>query len=308
MSNLNSAELLTFSKSTAKIINKLVEARIKGKIESNEYINKLKILKNGLNRKFDQLEKDDSLQTSNDLKSLINEFLQQKKIINPLDAFFQEIEDQEKKIRNGDLTELQQFCESNKTLLKETKSDLKQKLITQIFINLVLDTKRTKAIEFVRKNNIPSHIISKWFRLLIDNSIKYKKDLDLHIEELCNEFRTICLFKKGIPQQTRLTNRIIAGIISFNNIQCMKKNKKSECPTCLPWIQQLAVKLPYSKRNNTFIRCIGCQEEINELNQPLLYESKWVYSEKYLKKCGYIVYCKKTDQYFEREPKIVYFL
>lgn len=86
---------------------------------------------------------------------------------------------------------------------------------------------------------------------------------------MIQEYKKVQWHIKGIPSQTRLTNRIVTGIIGLYNTNCTK-NKVQDSPTCLPWIEELAIKLPRSRRTNTFLRFKGSNEEINERNRPLI--------------------------------------
>lgn len=307
---VNEAELLLFTRNTTKIIKKLIEMHQKGKFDTEKLKQKLKLLKENLKKKFEKLQQDDGLKPIDNLEYAIQEYFEQNNldIYEKKIPFFEDLNIKEMSIQQNDMNKVKQFCDTNKSLLKELESDLVKKLTVQRFIILCLKDEHNNAIQFIKTNKVPADDIKEWLFLLIRDHNFYKEKISEHRNSLISEYRRVLCHIKGLPLQTRLVNRIAAGIIALNSIDCLNKNKKSDCPTCLPWIQKLAAKLPYSRRTNTYLRCKGCDEEINECNRPLVYETKYIYSEKYLKTCGYIVYCMKTKKYCKNKPEVCFFL
>lgn len=308
--SINEAELLIFTRNTARLIKKLMDMHFKGKINKEQLRDKLKLLKESLKKKFAILERDDGLKPLDNLDYAIQEYLEQNNIhiYEQKIPYFEKLRQKEEDIRKNNLEELRTFCEANKILLKELKSDLMENLNIRTFIMHCCNKEYNEAIQFIRTKQIPVGSIREWLFLLVRDANSHMKKINVHLNDLINEYKRILCHIKGLPPQTRLTNRIVAGIITLNGIDCLNKKRADECPTCLPWIQSLAAKLPYSRRTNTFLRCKGCGDEINESNRPLVYETRHIYSEKYLKTCGYVVYCAATKKYCDKKPEICFFL
>ncbi|ELQ74755.1 hypothetical protein THOM_2316 [Trachipleistophora hominis] len=307
---INEAELLLFTRNTARLIKKLMDMHFKGKVSKEQLKEKLLLLKESLKKKFAALEQNDGLKPIDNLDYAIQEYLEQNDIYiyEQRIPYFEKLKQKEENIRKNDLEELQIFCEANKVLLKELKSDLMENLKVRIFIIHCCNKEYSEAIQFVRAKQISVDIMREWLFLLVRDYNLHMSKINEHLNNLVNEYKRILCHIKGLPSQTRLTNRIVAGIIALNSIDCLNKRRVDDCPTCLPWIQSLAAKLPYSRRTNTFLRCKGSNEEINESNRPLVYETRHIYSEKYLKTCGYVVYCAETKKYCDKKPEICFFL
>lgn len=308
---INDAELLLFTKSTARFIKKIIEMYYKGKISKDQLKEKLILFKENIQIKFASLEKDDGLKKMDCLEYAIQEYIEQNDVhgFEKSIYFFKSIKNKQNIIQEeNNLNEILAFCNNNKILLKELESDLKKKVNVQVFIVCCHQKKFNDAMQFIRTNQIPVEDIKEWLFLLIRDPTLYEKKISDHLRSLLDEYKRILCYVKGLPPQTRLTNRILAGIIALNSIDCLKRKNTDRCPTCLPWIQKIAHLLPYSRRTNTFLRCKGCDEEINESNRPLIYETKHIYSEKYLKSCGYVVYCIKTKTYCKERPEVCFFL
>lgn len=307
--HINSAEVLFFSKNTGRLIVKLMDGHSAGKITDEAFTKNLKLIQDAVNKKIDKLlNKEDNLVLNDKFENVLTEFFEQKGLVEPQTPLFVSFKEIENNITNGNLDDLQNFIKMNKNVLKETKSDLDEELQIQVFINFVLKNKKTEAIEYVRKSGINPKNIQKWTNILISDKEEQLKMNDYHIGVLLEEYKDVLLYIKGIPRETRLVNRILAGILSINTTKCGESSNKKDCPTCIPWISEIAHKMPQSKRQNTFLVCVGTGAQITEDNRPLFYSSRWVYSETYLKKYGYIVYCEKTGRYLMERPKKIFFL
>lgn len=92
-------------------------------------------------------------------------------------SFFKNLKLKEDSIRNGNLDELITFCENNKIILIELKTDLNQKSNIQIFISHCTNKKMNRAMQFIRNNGIVGNKIKEWFFLLVkDPSIHKEKN------------------------------------------------------------------------------------------------------------------------------------
>lgn len=306
---LNSAEILLFSKNSGRLIAKLVDAHNAGKITDETFVKNLKIFRDAVNKKIDKLlNKEENIVLNDNFEEVLNEYFEQMELVEPRTPLFVSFKEIEQNIMKANLEDVQYFIKMNKTVLKEIKSGLEEKLKIQMFMNLVLEDKKTEAIEYVRTSAITPQSIQTWSSILISNPTERLKMSDNHSKILYEEYKNILLYIKGIPKESRLVNRILAGILSINTTKCGESYNKRECPTCISWISEIAKKMPKSKRENTFLVCVGTGEQITENNRPLLYSSRWIYSETYFKKYGYIVYCKKTKRYLMDRPKKIFFL
>lgn len=344
---VNPAELLTFSKHTYKFINSLFQSE-----PNKEDLKKnLKILNYTIKKKIEKLIIGDKIPFINNLEFNINEYYEQKKIKKFTISYFKEINN-----FKFNLEVLNNFCK-NYTLYLQN-SDLSLNLKIYNFLLLINNFNKFIAIDFIRENNIPEYKIKKYLYLLISTKMnELRFEIKSIQKEILNEYKRVLLNIKGVPEQTRLFNRVYYGLSALITTECSKGNDNENnndkdyisinennisidqdnihidkdnnnisinennipieinksidinpCITCIPWIYNYAKNLKIQTRPNSFIICTGLGKEIKENNYPLLYDSNYVYSKEYYKKCGNVIYCKRMKRFYMSVPRKVYFL
>ncbi|KRH92607.1 hypothetical protein M153_40890001130 [Pseudoloma neurophilia] len=307
--NVNGAEMILFAKNSSRMITRLVDVHTTGKMTDELFIKNLKVFQEAVNNKIDKLmAQDKNIILNDNFKDVFNEFLEQKQIIKPQTQLFSQFSPIKQKIQEGDFDDLEYFIKMNKQLLKDADNKLEERLKIHKFINFALKDDKMRAIEFIRNSQISPNDIDPWLPILISDEQTKTKLNEKHTNVLFTEYRNLLLYIKGVPKETRLVTRIIAGILSINTTKCNDTHRKMDCPTCVPWIIELSQRMPQSKKETTYLICLGTGKKMDEENRALLFKSRWVYSEEYLKRYGYIVYCEKTGKYLDERPKKIFFL
>ncbi|EPR77681.1 hypothetical protein SLOPH_778, partial [Spraguea lophii 42_110] len=79
-------------------------------------------------------------------------------------------------------------------------------------------------------------------------------------------------------------------------------NRQLLCPTCIPWLD---LSLPYNNIGNSILICNGTGRIINDNCLPYILDSRYIYSDEYIKNNRL---CVVSGKWSIGEPTVCYFI
>jgi macrophage erythroblast attacher len=195
-------------------------------------------------------------------------------------------------LKNKELNEALKWTQINKNKLSKINSDLKLKIVIQIFIEKYKKGEIKECVAFARENFkefLDKHIneISKVMFLLALKPEKVKKLKEY--KELLSEERWLNLEANflstffeifSLNYSSFLEILFQSGLISLKTSFCYTNNKCLSCPICSEEIGKVALNLPTSNHQISTLICRITGEIMDTSNPPLALPNGQVYSTK----------------------------
>ena len=205
-------------------------------------------------------------------------------------SIFLEIQSIIHSLKHKNLNDALKWTNVNKNKLAKINSNLKFKLLCQMFIEKYKTGNLLECIAFARENfkEYPNYIndISQLMILLaikpeeIKKFPKYKKFLsEDRWEELENDFKSVFFQIYSMKPNSLLEVLFQSGLMSLKSSFCYT-DKCFRCPVCSEDIGNLAKSLPTSNHPVSALICRITGEIMDSSNPPLALPNGQVYSEK----------------------------
>ncbi|TBU03555.1 hypothetical protein CWI37_0276p0020 [Hamiltosporidium tvaerminnensis] len=252
-------------------------------------------------------------------------------------SFFKEMYETKQEIYNGKFDKVLHFCKEYKTTLKNMTIPIKNEYLTtfiklnihqnkenhtefncsdienmfrvQEYIELCKNCKYKEAMLYAKETFCKNTFLIKPFLpLLVCRDVSTLKDQINNNYDLLVYIYSKSLYKiHKLSFESRLTRLVECGLIATKTRFC-EKNKNMKCPGCMPFLMDLAAKLPFYKREQSILLCKGLDVEMNDRNQPYMFDSGYVYSDLYISETGHLFICKVTGEICEKKPRRCYFV
>lgn len=199
----------------------------------------------------------------------------------------------EEALARHDCTEALAWCRENGSRLKKIESTLEFRLRLQEFIELVREGRKMDAIAHAKKylaGNASLHMgdIQRAMALLAfppdTRCAPYKALYDkARWADLRAQFRRDNYVLHSLSTQSLVTITLQAGLSAFKTRLCYQdENKNPNCPVCVPLMNSLAERLPFSHRIHSALVCRMSGDVINDHNLPLMLPNGYVYGQRAL--------------------------
>nr|AGE95564.1 hypothetical protein ECU02_0110 [Encephalitozoon cuniculi] len=329
LSTIQEVRISNILRTTCKLMERLFLMYRCGKIGKEDYIQKLEKLKEVVGSSIDEMER--NARTISSRKGPVNvldvfvmehfehigcfgaaELLGKKlSIENYSDSdFYKRVYGIRNQIKAGSFEDALLFCKEHKVELKSMKSEegvsLENDLKIEKFIEMCHAQEFDKALEFINKEfkRVPEQIKS-YLPVLVSNSSFRKYPSSGH-SKTAEQFLSCALklFRRGI--KSRLTQRIEYGMMAYKTYRCINA-ESSNCPACCRAFK-LREDVPFNKHEISILLCRGSGEEMDDSNQPHIFEDGFIYGTKYIESSEYVCIGSRSGDNSLRYPRLCFIL
>jgi macrophage erythroblast attacher len=212
-------------------------------------------------------------------------------------SIFLEIQKILQNLKNKDINEALNWCNTNKSKLTKLNSNIKFKLLKQQFIEIYKSGNVLDAVKLAREN-FSSHSDTKEISEIMiilavrrESIDKIPKIIEILSEErwkdLENDFKQVFFQVYSMKSSSPLEVLFQSGLMSLKTPFCYS-NKNKTCPVCCVEIGALAKGLPASHHPVSTLICRITGDIMDHVNPPMELPNGQVYSEKVNNKNNFI--------------------
>ncbi|AFN82477.1 hypothetical protein EROM_020020 [Encephalitozoon romaleae SJ-2008] len=329
LSTIQKARISSTLRTTCKLMERLFQMYRCRKISKEEYMEKLEKLKEVVGSNIDEMKRNTRIMASrNEPTNTLNVFIMEHfehigcfgtasalaskfSIEAYSDAdFYKRVYGIKNQIENGLFEEALSFCREYRVELKSMKCEeaasLENDLKVEKFIEMCHGQEFDKALEFINKEfkRVPEQIKS-YLPVLVSNSNFRKYPFSRHTKTA--EQFLVCalkLFRRGL--KSRLMQRIEYGMMAYKTYRCIN-TENNKCPTCCKAFR-LREDVPFNKHEISILLCKGNSEEMDDTNQPYVFEDGFIYGAKYIELSEHICASSKSIDNALRYPRLCFIL
>lgn len=307
-------------KTTRKIIEKLFFLHKTKKIKEEDFKNKLDKLEELIIRNTDSLlslqsEIEEYERVDPTMALVVEHFnhigcfntatlLASKFAIPSEQDFYKRLNLVSSELANYNFTPAFEFFKEFKTLFENNL--MESKLKVHKFIYLCEAGQHKEGLRHLlyelKRNSLP---VKSYLPHLI--GLKVSTAFEASHRLLVNDFRLAILDAFNLSQFSRLSKRVEYGLMAFKTQECFKEATNKRCPACCEDLR-LREDVPFNRHEQSIVLCRGSSEELDDVNQPFVYENGHVYGLNYIQKNKGIVVCPKTGKTSIKYPKTCYFV
>ncbi|AFM97762.1 hypothetical protein EHEL_020050 [Encephalitozoon hellem ATCC 50504] len=329
LSTIQKARISNTLRTTCKLMERLFQMYRNRKISKEEYMQKLEKLKEVVGSNIDEMERDAKViasrrEPTNVLSVFIMEHFEhigcfdtalllanKFSIKNYSDSdFYKLVYGIKSQIESGMFEEALSFCREHRVELKSMKCEeavsLENDLKIEKFIEMCHAQEFDKALEFVNKEfkRVPEQIKS-YLPILVSNSNFRKYPFSRH-NKTAEQFLgcALKLFRRGF--KSRLMQRIEYGMMAYKTYRCID-TENNRCPACCRAFR-LREDVPFNKHEISILLCRGSSEEMDDTNQPYVFEDGLIYGSRYIESSDHICISSKSTDSALRYPRLCFIL
>ncbi|ADM11004.2 uncharacterized protein Eint_020030 [Encephalitozoon intestinalis ATCC 50506] len=329
LSTIQEARISNILRTTCKLMERLFQMYKCGRISREEYMQKLEKLKEVIKLNIDEIEKNAKTivarkEPVNVLNVFIMEHFEHMGYFDTAELmarkfsiggysdsdFYKRIYEIRNQVETGSFEDALAFCREHRMELRSIKWEeaisLENDLKVEKFIEMCHAQEFDKALEFINKEfkRVPEQIKS-YLPVLVSNSNFRKYPFSRHTKTAEQFLRcALKLFRRG--PKSRLMQRIEYGMMAYKTYRCID-TENDNCPACCKAFR-LREDVPFNKHEISILLCRGSGEEMDDSNQPYVFENGFIYGAKYIESSEHICINSKAADNSLRYPRLCFIL